>query len=265
MIPILLLTLLLGHPPDSQRRQASAEEKLTIRLQQNVDEYTLKADNFLQALAKVAAQFQIPMGIEWILSPDTLRNVYFSWRHTTPREILQGLVETQPGFELEIKNGIVRVFPRNSLMDKNNFLNIPIDKFSVHSEYVMFANHRLWARLHAAVAPPLRPSGGEAGSIASGMGDRRASFELENVTVRDVIDKLALAADFKVWVVTYPEKPALSRTGFRRAVSVFNEDYPAVAQPVWDLLPWGFDPVAKQLRPDWKTPIDEAAAAKPRR
>ena len=259
MISIFVLAVLLGHLAPGYQQQTAAEEELPAKLQRQVEEYTLTADNFLQALTKTAAQFRIPIGVEWIRSPMTSGTVQFSWRSATPEGILRALVDSQPGYELEVKNGIVHIFPRKSVADKNNFLNIQIDKFSVRNEYVAFASHRLWAQVHRTVVPPLTPGGGEAGSIASGAGDRQISFELENVTVRDILDKLALAAGLKVWVVTYPENPSLTRAGFRSAISVFNENYPIDAQPIWDLLLWGFDPMTKiqdlnLLPPDPKKP-----------
>ena len=85
------------------------------------------------------------------------------------------------------------------------------------------------------------------------MGDRKVTFKLENVTVRDVLDKLSLAADFKFWVVTYPEKATLTARGFYRTLSLYTGLVPDEDQPVWHLLQWGYDPVLKDFRPDWKS------------
>ena len=230
-------------------------ERLQKRLEAKVEEYTLSEDSFLQALTRVASEFEIPMGIEWVRSPGTIRKIQISWHDGTVHEILQSLVKSQPGYELQITNGVVHVFPRSARADRRSFLNLPIDKFQVENDYVQFASRRLQQRLRGVVTPPLavKPGMGEAGSLATGMGDRRVTFKLGNVTVRDVLDKLSLAADFKIWVVTYPEKTALTATGFYRPLSLFTNAVSDDYQPVWHLLRWGYDPVLKDFRPDWKS------------
>jgi hypothetical protein len=40
-----------------------------------VQDYSLQADNLIDALLKISAHFQIPMGVEWVKSADTLKPV----------------------------------------------------------------------------------------------------------------------------------------------------------------------------------------------
>ncbi len=250
----LLLALSLPNPGVSCAHP-SEPRQVEAKLEQKVSQYTLRAQDFLQALTKVASQFQIPMGIEWRRSPETLRNVYLSWRYATVREILEALVQTQPHYRLEVRNEVVHVFLKGSRHDGHDFLNLPIDKFEVQDEYASLASRSLHQRLNMVVSPPPtshKPAGGGVlGSTLIGLGDRKVTVKLENVTARDVLDKLALGADFKIWVITYPQTLTLTRTGFWRVISIYNDHVADENQPAWDLLVWGFDPVTKTMQPGW--------------
>jgi hypothetical protein len=130
-------------------------------------------------------------------------------------------------------------------MDKHSFLNLRIDRFEVQNEFVGVANKRLNSLVNRIVSPPPpSPSGArEAGSTATGKGDRQVSFKLENATVREILDKLSLAADKKIWIVTYAENATLTRTGFRRTVSFYGASpIPDAYQPIWMLLQWDIEP-----------------------
>ncbi|MGH9915707.1 MAG: hypothetical protein ACRD63_10525, partial [Pyrinomonadaceae bacterium] len=219
---------------------------MQTKLRTKVENYTIAADTFLQALTRVAAKFEIPMGFEWVKAPDTLRSINRSWQRATVYQIIESLVKAQPGYDFRISNGVVHVFPHGSLTDEHNFLNIRIDKFEVQNEFVEVASERLRSRVRGLIRqPPPSPPGarqtgkGVAGSMVIDMRDRQVSFRLVNSTVRDVLDKLSLAAGFKIWVVTYPETPTFTNAGFRRTSSLYTDNIiPDENQPIWRLLLW---------------------------
>lgn len=245
--------MLLFQPAWALRPSLESQE-LQSSLQAKVEEYTISEGSFLQALAKVAAEFEIPMGIEWIKAPAALKKVNLSWRHTNVYQIIKSLVEGQVGYDFTAKNGAVHIFPKDSRTDKRNFLNLRMEKFEVDNEFVGIASRRLRDRVRRIVSPPPppRPGAGYAGSMATGWGDRRVSFKLKKVTVRDVLDKLILSADLKVWIVTYTEKPGLTQGGFRNVLAVDGTAIAEQEQPVWGLYLWGYDPITMSFRRDWR-------------
>ena len=226
-------------------RQASAQ------LGTRVNNYRLSSDSFIQALTSIAAEFQIPMGIEWVKTAQSMRKVDFYFRKATIQDVLRSVVRSQPGYDLKVENGTVHIFPKRFRQDRRSFLNLPVEKFEGQDEYVAFASIRLRQQLQAIVAPrqPRQPGSGWAGSWATGLGDRKVTFRFEGVTVRDVLDGLSALADFKVWLVTYPEGDRVTPAGFYRVISISNDAVTDEGQPVWDLLLWGYDPVSKELRP----------------
>jgi hypothetical protein len=46
----------------------------------------------------------------------------------------------------------------------------------------------------------------------------------------------------RIWVVTFPQIPVLSKTGFLE-VALVLDTVPAQDQPFWMLLPWGDSPL----------------------
>lgn len=249
-VGLAILLVQQGSPTQLSMESPELEKILQLK----VTEFSASGETFLQALLKVAAEFEIPMGIEWVRAPEASRKVHLSWRDASVYEVVESVVKSWPGYDFEISDGVVHVFPRGLLADKRSFLNLGIAAFEVEDDYVMFASRRLRNRVRRIVSPPPppRPGAGYAGSMATGWGDRRVSFKLKKVTVRDVLDKLILSADLKVWIVTYTEKPGLTQGGFRNVLAVDGTAIAEQEQPVWGLYLWGYDPITMSFRRDWR-------------
>ncbi|HXH51602.1 MAG TPA: hypothetical protein VNM47_19860 [Terriglobia bacterium] len=205
--------------------------------------YALSENNFPTALAKVAQDFSVPLGIEWVKLPSDPKEVKLAWRKATVREILQSVVRARPGYEMKVGNGIVHVLYANAESDKKNFLNIRVRNFRSADEYVAFSKQRLHDIVRSTISLPVPHAGGNLPSefrevVVSG-GEHKATFEIQNGTVRDVMDKMALATDGKIWIVTFDEKAGLTSTGYRRTIySLWNTSatLPDQYQPGWDII-----------------------------
>jgi hypothetical protein len=257
-LAVLLLQVPLASHPSTESE--TLEGKLRVRLRH----YTLDEETFLQALTRFAAEFEIPVGIEWSRTPATLQRVRVSWQDVTVHQVIESLVRSQPGYDFEISGGIVHIHPRETLGDARNFLNLGIDQFEVNNEFVGMASRRLRERIRRTLghSRPPKPGVGEAGSMATGLGDRKISLKLQNVAVRHVLDKLILVADFRVWIVTY-SPTALTESGFRQVSSPEGNLLPEREQPVWSLLVWSYDPILRVFRTDWKYESPAAKDANP--
>src|SRR5215831_14109185 len=82
-----------------------------------VHDYSLQADNLIDALLKIAAHFQIPMGVEWVKSVDTLSPVQIFRGHTTVRDVVEAVAVNYRGYECRMEDGVVRVFRRDLVSD----------------------------------------------------------------------------------------------------------------------------------------------------
>jgi len=219
---------------------SSEQHNLQGKLRAAVDKYVISEETFPSALIKVSERFEVPMGIEWIKSPETLRSVNLSWSHTTANQIVESLTR-QFGYELQVKDEIINVFPRGRLRDEHDLLNLRIKSFAVRDEYVEQASRRLQAVVKRTVTPPSpSPQLGEAGSFSVSSKDRKVNFALQNATVREILDQLSISSALKIWIVSYPEKATKTQSGFYGTAALHvpgplaDED-----QPVWVFLPWG--------------------------
>jgi len=237
----LVLVLLLRPLPAVQ----ASPESLVLqrRLDFAIEQYTLAADNFVQGLTKVAADFQIPMAIEWVRNVQTSRRIDQSWIHTKVSDIIQSLIEAYPGYEIRLGEGVMQILAVGAFTDKHDFLNTRVVKFQAKKEWLAVASRRLQFTVQSLIRPvaPYPPGAGEASSLGVGVGGNRpVTVDFHDATVREILNGLTISATQTTWVVTYPEDNALTATGFRRAVDLFSKTVVADEdQPVWVFVPWG--------------------------
>lgn len=231
----------------------SSEAELAKKLHSSVQSYSVESQNLLQALAKFSDDFQIPIGIEWQLSSVPYGLFRLRFERTTVLQILTDMVAVDPRYTFSTSNGVLHVSRITIFDDSRNFLNLPIKDFELSSEYVFHANNRL-RQLVVEITNPASPRNdvGCAGSFGVGAGDQLASFHLHNVVVRDILDGFVSSAGFNIWLVTFPETPALTVRGFFKSTSIFSPNLPDSELPAWDLLLPGYDPVRKEMGIGWK-------------
>ncbi len=178
------------------------------------------------------------MGIELLNESCEPATVHMSLPPMSGREIIATLVKTQPAYDWEQAGAVVHVFPRGAPTDRKDPLNIRLDTFAVEDEYIAVASRKLQERVAACMSKPEKLRlGGEAGSIGTGLGDRRTSFVLRNASARDILDRLLLSADFRVWLIIRTHD-ALTPRGYYHTASPFSpEPAPLSEQPVWSFLP----------------------------
>jgi hypothetical protein len=219
--------------------------ELAAKLQERVPRYDLRAASFPVALLKVAGDFKLPMGIEWKYSASTIRPLTVSRENATVREIIEGILAAQPGYELRVEDGVLRVSAAKPPADGRTFLKLRVGEFRAQNVPLETATKRLRELAKAIVSPPHlahgeSPQHGTGFSQGIEVEEPVLSLDVQDASVDDVLDALALASDKKVWVVTYAPDSATTRTGFWRTVSLWNDrPIPDDEQPVWDFLRWG--------------------------
>jgi hypothetical protein len=222
---------------------------LEARLNQDVSDYTLNADNFLQALTRIAAEFRIPMGIVLVGNPQAERGVKMSWHQVTVREGLRLLVQSYPGYDFDSRGDVLHVYATDIPADEHDFLSVTIPSFDANTG-LMSDDKRLRETVNRMVVPDGHAHFSK--QFVRGAEQYR-KFKAENATVREILDKLLLASDdYKIWLTVYPDEISTTRTGFRKVISPF--DFKPILdedQPVWAIFLWGYDPVAHVFNFDW--------------
>jgi hypothetical protein len=244
LVKVLLATVLL-RPVWAQGPVSNTEssQALDAKLQTRVVDYRLSTNSFLEALTKVAGEFKIPMGIQWVRNKRTQAPVNLTFKDASLIDIIRQIAQTQPGYTAKISHGVVHVFPQSVMADRRNFLNLRIGKFEVHGDLYPIARSRLFESHRKIVAPrPPQPPGGGVGvsNIGIEVGDPRVTIQLESATVIEALDMLCLKSAENIWVVTFCDDCGLTPAGLLRTTSLYDPkglfDSPL---PFWDTFRWG--------------------------
>lgn len=219
---------------------------LLAKLQTPVHSYEVSAPTFVDALVAAASRFRVPMGIEVVRSSSVMRPVELSWREATGMQVFTAIIGSQRGYALRVNARVLHVFPKDLVNSPSNFLNIRVPKFDLRGVIATEAGRELWQITNQRMRPKVRPTPGPhgtAGSMLSEVGNRTFSLALCDTTARGVLDAIAKASEYKVWLVTFSPGGALMRTDFRRTAA-FRSGRVGLdtGQPTLEQLKWGESP-----------------------
>ena len=109
----------------AQQSSVQVPNSPTVDLQ-NV---SLEANTFIDALLKISTQFRFPLALEWVKSAETLRPVRFFRKRASAADVIQAVVADQPGYDWRTEDGVMHVFHRDLVKDSRNPLNITVKEF----------------------------------------------------------------------------------------------------------------------------------------
>lgn len=197
---------------------------------------SLQSSSFIDALFKVASQFELPLAVEWMKSPDTLKPIRLSRNYTNAGEALDAVVSAQSDYDWRLESGIVHVFQKTIVNDPRNPLNarttLPDGNWTV-----IDANNFL-----------LQSIGPLVDSIGPKVVPVPAPFEEEpqfplgahDALVREVLNKVITASKKKIWVAIFPSDLPLTTKGFWDTTAMYDPRYiKPEDQPFWIFLRWG--------------------------
>jgi hypothetical protein len=223
-----------------------------------VQNYSLEANSFIDALLKVSAQFKFPLGVEWVKTADTLKPIRFSRSHTTVKDVIQAVVSMYAGYDWRTEDGVVHVFQGDLAKDSRNPLNITAKGFGWNHEMTFSEANTLLAQVVGQVAFPLPIGRGIGGSFPNGVGEPVFHFAAQNAPVRNILNQIITSGTRtlpptpkmnRIWIATFPKTPAFSRTGFFEVVPMWNPNtVSAENQPFWILRSWGDPPLEYMVR-----------------
>jgi len=177
------------------------------------------------------------LSVEWTITSKNRTEFTHNWESCTIERIFIDIVKTQPGYEIQIRNGVLRVFAPKLIPDQQNFLKVRMPHFQVHDAPFELVSAQLHDYLNDIIYEPR----GHAGSISSIVGEPKLDLDLKNARAEDFLDEIVLASTRKIWVVIFadPSYP-LTRTGYRQTLLLpRNSSIADERQPVWDLFRWG--------------------------
>jgi hypothetical protein len=239
MLLFPILAICQTGKPRAEENTSSATEDLRLRLDAPVRNYSLTEKNFLQALTTAAGDFKIPMGIQWVVTPEPQAGFTHSWNSGTVEQVITKIVKTQPGYEIQIRNGVLHVLAPELIPDRQNFLKLVIAGFEVNQEHIEVATDKLYRMVYRIVFPP--PPGIPGGILtAARMDEPTIDLDVDGNTVEEILDAFIVRSKRKTWIVTFSSDTATTETGFRPTVS------PSCIKPSSDgnqrgMVPFHFD------------------------
>jgi hypothetical protein len=155
------------------------------------------------------------------------------------RDIIEAIAKTQPGYKVEVSNGVVHVLSAD-IPPEQNFLLLRVESFEAHQELVEMAERRLRNLARLTISPPKQQTGGIAGSLITNIGDPKIDVRVNNGDVQAVLDALITGSSNKrIWVATFLNVSTATATGFRRTLTLWNNSpVPDDEQPLWDMFRW---------------------------
>lgn len=197
---ILLLTLVLLLTPE-----VAISQGLELKLAQKPD-YVPTATSPKEQLIEVAQHYKIPMGIEWIDKADEKAGPSALTAQPTVMSMVQSILDRVPGYTAEIKDGIVSIKSTSFAAHSQNFLNLTLPEYNINNDSVFGAEAALRGQIHRTLHPE-RYLRGSNGGYGYGV-PRDDTFDLKkisisgkNLTVRDVLNRIASTNGNALWVV----------------------------------------------------------------
>jgi len=188
---------------------------------------------FVEALGQIAQSFNISMGISVVNTARTQEKRTVSYKNATLLEIITAVAKTEPNYEVVVSNGVVHVATKD-VPTGQNFLNLRVLDFAAKGN-ANFVKGTLWMQLNQRISPD--PKRGYGGSMLRSPAEPILNFTFSDTTVGEILDAIAVASDYKVWLVTFEDNLNLTPSGFRRAEALSPGDrIPDEAQPAWDIL-----------------------------
>jgi len=222
--------------PAQSKNPSTLDQSLSVRIPEGRVEGT-----FVEALGQIAHAFGVPMGISWLKTPSSQKTRSIGYKNSTVLEIIEAVASSEPNYEVGVTNGVVHAAVKEIPLGQN-FLYLKIPEFSAKG-IANGAKVALWMQLNQRISPD--PRRGYGGSIFSSASETKLDLTFTNATVEEILDSIAVASDYKVWLMAFEDNLNLTPSGFRRSESLLSTTpTPDEGQPVWDIFTWTFWPLA---------------------
>lgn len=180
-------------------------QSLSAKLSQKAD-FIPAASSPKEQLIELAQYYKLPMGIEWIYSPDQGVPFISLKAPTTVKAMIIKIVQQEPGYVLEIKDGVINIGSKSLSANPYDFLNLRVPEYRVDKVNVFGAEAQLRLTIDRTLHPE-RYLGGSNGGYGYGP-DRHDGFDIKNISfsrkqisVREVLDEIIRQNGNALWVV----------------------------------------------------------------
>lgn len=190
----LVVAAALAQGPTSRAAQNLQEAPLQLK----VSSYKVRSASVVDALRRLRSQVGpelVIFGLEvapFFEAPAT--NLTLTLQAGTVKDVLDGIILQDPRYTYQvIDSRLIHVFPGEARTDPSNLLNIKVKRFTVSdAPYDLLLKYPQYHIAELEVELMRRSkAGGYAGSMVGGAGAPRITLDLQDVTVRDVLNRIA--------------------------------------------------------------------------
>jgi hypothetical protein len=200
------LLLILMTSPGLARQNGIAKDgsaqPLVRRLQGAVKDFDNGGQPLIQTLLRVAAKYDLPMGIEQVTGESVRRPIRVALEHGTVRSLLDLCVKQLPGYAWGIDTGVVNVFGQGERADASNLFNLVVPSFRVENQTIDTASERLEMTIVFQVEKPRGIAGSHLGNAE--LERRRITLAVRTATVREILNRMVALDGRTVWLARVP-------------------------------------------------------------
>jgi hypothetical protein len=207
--------------------------------------YQPKAMTTLQQLIEVAQHYRLPMGIEWVQETKTETETAplpeINQRRTV-NDLINAILENSHGYVAQQRDGVLHIAKTDFLDSRENFLNLRLGTFELQNSDVFGAQFLLRTSIRLRLDPERSGYNGGYGHGTprdDGFDKQNITFAGNNLSVREILNKIVVANDNALWVVQFSPSQKMSDQPFRAVISLND------GQTMPDFH-WQFIPLSKQ-------------------
>jgi len=207
---LALLIFLSLSPTRSIAQPGRGYPELAAKLRAEVRDFDNHGEPLISTLMRIAAENQLPMGIERIVKDALEKPVHVQLSRGTVSALLDSCVRQFPGYAWTVRNGAVNVYGEEHKWPANIF-NEVIPLFEVQDQSAGMIQLQLARTL---IVQALKPKG-IAGSFRHPMTQDKKllSFRERNATVRRILNRVVTLHGGAIWIARVPPKWLSNRPG----------------------------------------------------
>ncbi|HWN10999.1 MAG TPA: hypothetical protein VNO50_17305 [Pyrinomonadaceae bacterium] len=180
---------------------------------QETREFNSQSTTLRGQLIDFAQSYGIPMGLELVAGNERPVKPIRA-QNDTAINVLRKIIQHQPGYDFDSSDGVVNVYSINLVNDYKNFLNLRLRRYEITDQNLFGAKYYLQLAISQTLHPSQSYGGGYGGmGLNNNLHVVKISFSGENLTVRQILNRLISIHDGALWIVQL--NPAKTMKGDR--------------------------------------------------
>lgn len=176
--------------------------QLSRLLARRVSSFRVEKTSKLDALLNLGRQEHIPLGIEYVDFQALEKPISINIGPSTIAETLDAIFGRGSGYSWSVQDGVLHISHKSLRKSSRNLLDRRLPRFSIRKVSLQDGGHVLQMTLQGDLQPQLQ---GWVGSYPTGSSSKKVGpLELQNITVRQALNRLVAEAGDAAWIVQVP-------------------------------------------------------------